>query len=87
LLTVIEKGVRDFDAVLQLMDGSEVDEPYRQAAESLARTWKHLSNAAEEKVQSLADRNETLLQDNDDGKSFEFADTDETEQTDIDRKQ
>jgi hypothetical protein len=87
LHTVIEKGVRDFDEVLQLMDGSEVDETYRQAAESLARTWQHLSDAAEEKIRSLGDHNQTPLRDDENGVSFEFADNDETEQTDIDRKQ
>lgn len=83
---VIEKSTRDFCKVLQLMDGSEVEEPYRQAAERLAKTWQHLSNAAEDKVRSLSDHNQTPLPDNDDGVSFDFADNDETEPTDIDRK-
>jgi hypothetical protein len=87
LHTVIEKGTRDFDEVLQLMDDAEVEETDRQTAESLARTWQHLSDAAEEKVRSLDNHDQTPLPDNDDGVSFDFADGDETEPTDIDRKQ
>lgn len=63
LHAVIEKGVRDFDEVLKLLDGSEGEETYRQAGESLARTWQHLSDVAEDKVRFLRDRNQRSLQD------------------------
>jgi hypothetical protein len=87
LHTVIEKGARDFDEVLQLMESAEVEETYRQAAERLAKTWQHLCDAAEEKVQSLDHHNRMSLSDNDDGVSVEFADDAETEPTNTDRKQ
>ena len=87
LRTVIEKGARDFDEVLQLMQNAEVEETYRQAAERLARTWQVLCDAAEEKVQSLDHYHRMPLSDNDDGVSVDVADDDETEPTNIDRKQ
>jgi hypothetical protein len=87
LRTVIEKGARDFDEVLQLMQNAEVEETYLQAAERLARTWQVLCDAAEEKVQSLDHYHRMPLSDNDDGVSVDVADDDETEPTNIDRKQ
>lgn len=78
LHTVIEKGARDFDEVLQLMESPEVEETYREAAERLARTWQHLCDAAEEKVQSLNHYDRMPLSDNDDGVSVELTDDDET---------
>jgi hypothetical protein len=87
LHAVIEKGVRDFDEILKLMDGSEAEETYRQAGESLARTWQHLSDVAEDKVGFLRDRNQRPLQDIDDSVPLEFDDIDGTERTDSDRNQ
>jgi hypothetical protein len=84
LHAVIEKGVRDFDDVLQTMDGADVDEQYREAAESLARTWQHLRNEAEDKVRSLSDPDaEEVLND---GVSAELKDNDQEDQADTDRK-
>lgn len=54
LQAVIEKGVRDFDEVLRLMDQTNADEKYRETADSLARTWQHLCDDAEVKVRSMS---------------------------------
>ena len=53
LHAVIEKGAHDFDELLQIMDQTDVDEQYRQAAENLARIWQRLSTEAEVKVRSM----------------------------------
>jgi hypothetical protein len=87
LHAVIEKGVRDFEEVLQLMHQTDVDEQYRQAAESLARTWQHLCDEAVDKVQSLSDADQTAPQDWDHGVSAKFADNDDTDHADTERQQ
>ena len=85
LRAVIEKGVRDFDEVLQFMDQVDVDEQYREAAESLARTWQHLCDAAEDRVRSMSEPDEITTRLNDEA-SPELNDNDDAKQADIDRK-
>jgi hypothetical protein len=87
LHAAVEKGLRDFDEVRQLLDEADVDLPYREAAESLARTWLHLSGLAGEKMRSLEDVAQAHLFNRDDGVSAEFNDSDNTEQTDSGRNQ
>ena len=82
---VIEKGVRDFGEVLQFMDQVDVDEQYREAAKSLARTWQHLCDAAEDKVRSMREPDEITTRLNDEA-SPELNDNDDAKQADIDRK-
>lgn len=53
LNAVVEKGVKDFDQVLKLVDGPEIDASYRRAADSLAKIWSHLSTIAGAKLQEL----------------------------------
>jgi hypothetical protein len=74
LQAVIEKGAHDFDELLQIMDQTDVDEQYLEAAEKLARTWQRLSSEAEDKVRSMIVSDQTSeheespdLNDNDDG--------------------
>ena len=55
LQAVIEKGVRDFDEVLQLMDQTNADAKYRETADSLAQTWQHLCDEVEDKVRSMSE--------------------------------
>jgi len=84
---VIEKGVRDFDEVLQLMEQTDADEKYREAAESLARTWQHLCDAAEEKVRSMSEPDQSAEHDPYDELSTELNDNDDEERVDTDQKQ
>lgn len=87
LYTVIEKGAHDFDELLQIMDQTDVDEQYREAAEKLARTWQRLSNEADDKVRSMTVSDQTSghedetspeLYDNGDG---DWADIDHRDKT------
>ena len=55
LHAVIRKGAQDFDQLVGLMNGLELDESYRRAADSLAKIWSHLSNAAADRVRGLQD--------------------------------
>ncbi|HTF71654.1 MAG TPA: hypothetical protein VK638_54200 [Edaphobacter sp.] len=55
LHAVIQKGARDFDQLVGVMNGLELDESYRRAATSLAKIWSHLSNAAADRVQEAGD--------------------------------
>ena len=55
LHAVIQKGARDFDDVLQLMSGPDVDE-YRSAAERLFNIWSHLLNSAADRIDYLKDK-------------------------------
>jgi hypothetical protein len=52
---VIKKGARDFDQLVGTIEGLELDESYRRAADSLVKIWSHLSNAAADRVQGLQD--------------------------------
>lgn len=55
LRAVIQKGQRDFDEVLELMNEQDVDGTYRNAADNLAKIWSHLVDAAADKIQMLED--------------------------------
>jgi hypothetical protein len=59
LHAVIQKGERDFDEVGQMMAGPDVEE-YHNAADSLAKIWSHLADAAVEKIQNL--KNEATVE-------------------------
>ena len=83
LHAVIEKGVRDFDDVLQTMDQMDVDEQYREVAESLARTWLQLQNEAENKLRSMSEtepspEDTSQLNDNDEEVWADVDDPDKT---------
>ncbi len=88
LHAVIEKGVRDFEDVLQTMDQMDADEQYREVAESLARTWLHLQNEAENKLRSMSEtepspervRDEDISQANDNDEE-DRADVDNPDKT------
>ncbi|RCW77695.1 hypothetical protein [Phyllobacterium bourgognense] len=86
LQAVIEKGVRDFDEVLQLADQTDVDEKYRETADSLARTWQHLCDEAEDKVRSMSEPDEPAEHIGEDH-SAPLNDNDEEDRADTDRKQ
>ena len=86
LQAVIEKGVRDFDEVLQLMDQTDADEKYREAADSLARTWQHLCDEAEDKVRSMSEPDQPAQHVGED-LSAQLNDNDEEDRADTDRKQ
>ncbi len=85
LHAVIEKGVRDFDELLQIMDQADVDEEYREAAESLAHTW-HLQNEAEDKVRSMSESGPSPDRVREDDVSAELNDNDEEDWVDIDHR-
>lgn len=50
---VVEKGVKDFNNVLRIVNESEADASYLRAANSLAKIWLHLADAAEHKLREL----------------------------------
>ncbi|CAN7412626.1 hypothetical protein LJR231_002630 [Phyllobacterium sp. LjRoot231] len=83
---VIEKGIRDFDEVLRLMDQTDADEKFREAAESLARSWQHLCDTAEDKVRSMSEPDQSAENVGED-LSAQLNDNDEKERADTDRKQ
>jgi hypothetical protein len=53
LHAIIQKGTKDLDEVIELMDGVDMDDSYRRAAASLSKIWRHLSEAAAERVSGL----------------------------------
>ncbi|MEK1889954.1 MAG: hypothetical protein AAAB35_20805 [Phyllobacterium sp.] len=53
LYAVIQKGTRDFDEVLQLMDSTDADQSFRSPADNLKRAWMTLEDAAGGRIQSL----------------------------------
>ena len=84
LHAVIEKGAHDFDELLQIMDQTDVDEQYREAAENLARIWQRLSNEAEVKVRSMIVSDQTS--EHEDETSPELNENDDGDWADIDHR-
>lgn len=84
LHAVIEKGARDFEELLQIMDKTDVDEQYHETAENLARTWQRLSIEAEDKVRSMIVPDQTSEHENE--ASPELNDNDDGDWADIDHR-